>query len=270
MGQVSSKPQAPIIGNRRDKEMNKKQREEKAKKLAVAGRYRKACEILFGTFLRKQAIVADDAKAMKPTMKPNFELVEGFEKTYVLGKTVLELVDGSFGSFCTCLDYMKHQEHWDALGCSIMLFSDFYALLNCMTQDQIESLREDMKSNWIVTSLFRFDGLMLSADGREPVDCKEYDGFAITEVDEPLLQYIFDTTDAKAVIIQKLCEFSGMIVKNIHFWTPKMFSRSEYKSRAACFDYYDGGFHVYGNCNLNNYGRSRGVRVVARRASAEP
>ena len=169
----------------------------------------------------------------------------------------LELVEGDR------LDktYLENKEHWERQGCRIMRFSDLYALLGSLTEEQLALLRQDMKESFLFTSELKFDGMMLSCDGREPVECPELGLVPVTQVGERLLQYLFNTKDSREAIVANLCRLSRMEAKSIFFWMPSLDFRRRLPARASGFSYDLGGFHFDGNDDLLNYsGRSRGVR----------
>ena len=210
---------------------------EDAKKLAHAGEYQQAWEMLFGK-------AEGDVPCTKVAVaQPELELVNG---------------DGKNRSF------IGNRMKWESQGCRMMSNADLCSLLGSLTYEQLASLRNDMAESWLFTSLLHFNGLMMSVDGREQVECPEYDRVPVTEVEERVLQYFFDTADAKEAIIAKLSELFGRTPMLILFSMPSIFNRNMSPERAASLGYDGGHFHINGSSLSNLIGRSRGVRVRER------
>jgi hypothetical protein len=157
--------------------------------------------------------------------------------------------------------YNDNQRYWKKKGCRIMTLADLYSMFDNLNKEQLNSLQDKMKNQWLLTSLLNFDGTpsvelfdgkMLSADGRRPqVECLVYEFIPITRVSKTILRHIFNTQDRKGVIIAKLVKFSGKKPKDILFWTPSLNHRRKYPERAASLYYADEQFHI--NLGRRNY-----------------
>jgi hypothetical protein len=198
-----------------------------AEELASQGKFQEACEVLFGKDITNNIVSTNSL--------------------------TLHESDGAIRSF------KVSKEYWQKQGMRMMRLEDLYRLLGSLTKKQLSSLRNDMKKYSLHTSHMEYKGMMLSVDGRKPVACPVHNGVRIQEVDEALLQNIFNTEDSKDAIIQKLSAFSGVDAHGIIFWTASQYSRRDLPSRVASLNYYFGQFRIIGSNVLDNCGYSRGV-----------
>jgi hypothetical protein len=96
--------------------------------------------------------------------------------------------------------FMGSQKYWQKQGMRMMRLEDLYRLLGSLAKKQLISLRKEIKGAFLFTSQLDYNDGMVSVDGREPVACPVYDSVRISEVDEAVLQYLFNTKDSKDAI----------------------------------------------------------------------
>ena len=148
----------------------------------------------------------------------------------------------------------------------------------------VDSLREDFKESWIMTSTRliyqpnNYNAKIIHNYGnKNPALIKEMDikvpeylGVLIADKtnDEDCLTYLkalFDTKDDIEEIISVLEYISDKSRKKIKLWTPPLenntyYIRKQHPERAVWLCFYDDEFHVNGNSHVGiNLGRSRGV-----------
>ena len=184
-------------------------------------------------------------------------------------------------------------EYWNKSDRVMASMADYYQYFKQLKgnndEDKVKtlltSLREDFdhqeKGNWLISSTrlvyskdnldariiqhygFARDELVKEAEIKVPV----YRGTPVTQVvseGEGLayLQTLFGTEDEGEEIIQILEFVSDRNRDVIKVWTAAVedaYTRSQYPSRAAGFDYGNDIFHVGGDDGLGSQGRSRGV-----------
>jgi len=166
---------------------------------------------------------------------------------------------------------------------SMISMPDIFQLVNENNIEELESLRKDFKSHWIVTStriIYNSDNLSAkiihnsNSDIVKPteINLKEVPICRPTYIKELLetnagLSYIRALIDNKKAtkeqIINFLVKLSGKKEKHIRFWTPSQSSRRNKQVRSVGLFFYGfGRFGVYGS-GWDDYddGLSRGVII---------
>ncbi len=149
---------------------------------------------------------------------------------------------------------------------------DIYRVVN---KELIESLREDFKENWEVTStriIYNKDNLnaeIIHNTDSKVVKPKKYEveipvldgGFEENKETEKYLQALFDTKDNLDKILKVLKKFGKD--KKIRLWTPNQSSRKDKGVRSVVLYFYGfGGFYVNGVSWFgSDDGLSRGVII---------
>ncbi len=164
--------------------------------------------------------------------------------------------------------FEEAEAYYRSQGCEIALFKHFYALVDDLIHEQLESIRKDCREAWILCGRLNYKGALVSVDGGAMVKCPVYEGTLLAEVlaTPEGLKFFHElcrTKDDAEVILKTFERLFGMERDFIRFWTPDLDSRMTFPSRAAGFFYGDGEFRVGGD-GFNSYGRSRGVRVCER------
>ena len=154
---------------------------------------------------------------------------------------------------------------------------DAYVAGKTSNQNLLDSLREDFKDMWLVTSTrIRYEnntsariihnyGSRLITPVEHKIVIPEYRPESLADVLDTkeglkYLQALFGTNDNAAQIKDTLQKLSGYQADKTKLWTPNQDNRKRCPVRAACLYYDVGEFRVDGNDDLSNYGRSRGVR----------
>jgi len=152
--------------------------------------------------------------------------------------------------------------------------ADLYKCFKKLGKKDIESLRKDFESSWLMTSTRIFyEKDSLNATITHNFKCKKIKSKStklmipelwnepISNVNLNFLQVLFGTKDSRGQIIKVLEKISGKKSKDIIIWTLDKSWRKDYPERAVSFDYSSGRFRINGLnflSDLNYNGRSRG------------
>jgi len=176
-------------------------------------------------------------------------------------------------------DLKKNQkdwiEHFNQKGQKMISAPDIYQTAKKEDKTLMESLKQDFKDSWVVTStriiynkedlnaeiIHDFDSKIVK-EKRFNVKINEYREIIKEDSEtEAYLQALFDTKDDINTIIKVIKRFDNQ--KNIYLLTPSQSSRADRPIRSVRLYFYFDGFYVDGGSWIGNYGGglSRGVLV---------